>query len=67
MSKCFRLTIYIVGYFTVIVVGIILIALGIAFISSYIAPILKFLVEGLDYIYKILNNILLIQAGLNSD
>ena len=58
MSKCFKIIFYIVGYFLVIVLGLILIIMSIQFIDKYIREILEYLVDGLQTIYSILNDLL---------
>ena len=65
MSKCFQIIIYIFGYFLVISIGIGLIILVFRFIDKYIKDILKFVLESLDIIYKLLNGLLKLKDNLN--
>lgn len=58
MSKCFKIIFYIVGYFLVIVLGLILIIATFAFIDKHISQIFELLLNGLDTIYKLLNGLL---------
>ena len=65
MSKCFKIVVYIFGYFLVIAIGIGLIISVFKFIDKYIKDILKFVLESLDIIYKLLNGLLKLKDNLN--
>ena len=48
MSKCFKIVVNIIGYFLIILFGLIFVILAIAFISKYIVPLFVFIIEHWD-------------------
>ena len=57
MSLCFKIIIYIIGYFLMLVLGIIFILVAYKFIDKYIVPLLKFIIDNYDGISKLLSNL----------
>ena len=58
MSKCFKITFYIFGYFLVFSCGLALIIESLKFIDKYIKDIVKYVIDGLETIYKLLDYLL---------
>ena len=57
-SLCLKLSIYIIGYLLVIILGIVILINAHAFFSDYVTPLVEFLVENIDVVVKILDMIL---------
>lgn len=54
-SRCLRITINVVGYFIIIIIGIVLFALGYNFFNEYIQPLAEFMLDHLDFLGEIIN------------
>jgi len=54
-SRCLRITINVVGYFIIVIMGIVLFGLGYNFFNEYIQPLAEFMLDHLDFLGEIIN------------
>jgi len=58
VSRCFKITLNIFGYFIISLFGFIIFLIIIGIIGKYIVPILNLLLENFDFIVKVLEFVL---------
>ena len=57
-SKCIKITIYVIGYLIVIILGLVLLILFFAVFDQYLKPLLEFIITNIDLIVSIVDLIM---------
>ena len=55
LSKCLKITVYIVGYFIVFILGLVLFIVFFGIFDQYIFPLLDFIIMNIDFIVEIVD------------
>ena len=57
-SKCIKITIYVIGYLIIIILGLVLLILFFAVFDQYLKPLLEFIITNIDLIVSIVDLIM---------